>query len=94
MAIKTIKKPRKATNTKTKLRWIMELEGINSAFVCKRIGISSSYMRLIMRKPELASEEKLQAIAKVLNRPYDEVFGDMRPLPQIAIAVPQQAHIS
>jgi transcriptional regulator with XRE-family HTH domain len=74
----------------TNLSWIMRLEGIKAEFVAKRVGCTPEYIRAISCCQTDPSEQTLQAIAKVLNRPYEEVFGDVRPLPQIAIAVPEQ----
>lgn len=74
----------------SKLRWIMQLEGIKAEFLAKRVDTSPEYIRQIGREPEICSEEKRLAIAKVLNRSYEEVFGKVRPLPQIMIAVPEQ----
>lgn len=82
------KKKQKQYNSN--LQWIMQLEGIKSEFIAKRVNRSSTYIRQISRCETSPSEETLRAIAKVLNRSYEEVFGKVRPLPQIMIAVPEQ----
>ncbi len=74
----------------TNLRWIMQLEGIKADFIAKRIGCTPHYIRQISGCRTDPSEKTLHAIAKVLNRSYGEVFGNVRPLPQMVIAVPQQ----
>lgn len=75
---------------KSNLLWIMQLEGIKAEFIAKRLNLSCEYVRQISRGENTPGEETLRKIAQLVNRPFEEVFGDARPLPKIMIAVPQQ----
>lgn len=82
----TAEKRKKETN----LTWIMQLEGVNLNFLLQRLNVQEhvSYDKIQKGRVnnKLLSEPVRKDICRILNRPYEEVFGNVRPLAQLMIA--------
>lgn len=70
----------------SKLRWIMQYEGITTRFIAKRTGIKLSTLNKYITSPESFDATDREKLCKVLNRTSEEIFGEDRPLPQLMIA--------
>jgi hypothetical protein len=87
-----VKRQLRKPKSKNKLRWTMEFEGITSRYLYKRITTQLNERQFAMalaHTSELPESERNQ-ICDVMNRHYDEIFGHVRPISAIMIAVPQR----